>query len=67
MSAWAICTHVTNKMGKKFELWIHEYFAQSIMRRMEAIVRKTRHLFELRYSAWLSWKGKLPSVAREKG
>lgn len=66
MPAWAKCTHVTNKMGKKFQLWIHEYFAQSIMRRVEAIVRKTRYLFERRYSTWLSWKMKLPPVAHEK-
>ncbi|GAY55184.1 hypothetical protein CUMW_162440 [Citrus unshiu] len=46
MPAWAKCTHVTNKIGKKFYLWMHKYFAQSITRRMKAIVRKTRHLFE---------------------
>ncbi|XP_024948537.1 uncharacterized protein LOC102622519 isoform X2 [Citrus sinensis] len=66
MPAWAKCTHVTNKMGKKFFFWMHEYFAQSITRRMEAIVRKTRDLFERRYAAWLPWKGKLPPVVREK-
>ncbi|GAY55185.1 hypothetical protein CUMW_162430 [Citrus unshiu] len=33
---------------------------------MKAIVRKTRHLFERRYAAWLPWKGKLPLVVREK-
>ncbi|KAK9226086.1 hypothetical protein WN943_011133 [Citrus x changshan-huyou] len=33
---------------------------------MKAIVRKTRHLFERRYAAWLPWKGKLPPVVREK-
>ncbi|GAY69181.1 hypothetical protein CUMW_270020, partial [Citrus unshiu] len=46
MPTWAKCTHVTNKMGKKFYLWMRQYFAQSITRRMEAIVRKTRDLFE---------------------
>lgn len=64
--SWAKCTHVTNKMGKKFQMWMHKYFAQSITRRMEAIARKTKFLFERRYSAWLSWKGKLPPIVAEK-
>lgn len=54
------------KWEKRFQLWMHNCFAQGITRRMEAIALKTRHLFEQRYLAWLSWKGKsLPAISEK--